>query len=481
MMVQRRSQFLYAAMICVGVAVGAASDRADANILAFDDFSGAGSGVGWASGNDWEGLENGLVSTNPLGQGSVQSFRDFSAPIDPSNAVTYIKVDYAQASPGNGQDWGGLAFFTGTEGAADTETFFLGNPSGASVYGADLKFGGLNLWGSVAIDDAFHTLVARIDTTGADHEYALWVDNANLNSPTAVTTIQGGGPLTGTWGTLRLASSDAVTDNYDNLVIATTAEEAGLIATDLTLTIDRATGAATLSSAASQATVIGYSLSSTAGSLRPTQWTTVAGRYDSAGDGSVDSDEAWSVIASNSNGTLVSEAVASATPGDGGVINASGVDLGDVWARSPIEDVVAKVRLNSGGAQVQVDAQVVFSGVGPALGDLDGDGDLDVADWTSFKSGQGAIDASMTALSAYRMGDLNGDFNHTLADFDLFANAYDAANGVGAFVAMTAAVPEPTALGLLAVATAACFVKGRRRTRALPYVAAMLAIVLVAG
>ena len=37
--------------------------RAEAAILASDDFSGPGSGTGWEAGNDWEGLGGGVVST----------------------------------------------------------------------------------------------------------------------------------------------------------------------------------------------------------------------------------------------------------------------------------------------------------------------------------------------------------------------------------------------------------------------------------
>ena len=45
---------------------------------------------------------------------------------------------------------------------------------------------------------------------------------------------------------------------------------------------------------------------------------------------------------------------------------------------------------------------------------------------------------SLSLAQAYRLGDLDGDLHNDHADFVAFKNAYDIANGAGAFVAMAA-------------------------------------------
>ena len=207
--------------------VGLAATESRAVVLVSDDFSSAASGVGWAAGNAWEALENGHATTMPEGGVHVTNFRDFSTPIDASNGLTYIKIDYAQTAPGNGNQWGGLAFFTGVEGNAGNETFFMGNTAPSNFYSLDLKQGGQIVNSSIPIDNQVHTLIAEIDTTGVDDVYRFWVDNVNLSAPSAVYTMVGGGPIAGPWGTLRLGSEDTTTDTYDNLVIGTSSADVG--------------------------------------------------------------------------------------------------------------------------------------------------------------------------------------------------------------------------------------------------------------
>src|SRR5688572_3407131 len=137
--------------------------RAEAAILASDDFSGPGSGTGWEAGNDWEGLGGGMVST-----ADVASFRDFAAPIDGTNQVTYIRFDFTQSVPGTGAQWGGASLFEGVEGAEATETFFAGDPGQMpNQYGLDLHNDALNgappgdaLMSGIAINNQPHTIIA---------------------------------------------------------------------------------------------------------------------------------------------------------------------------------------------------------------------------------------------------------------------------------------------------------------------------------
>jgi glucose/arabinose dehydrogenase len=83
-------------------------------------------------------------------------------------------------------------------------------------------------------------------------------------------------------------------------------------------------------------------------------------------------------------------------------------------------------------------------------GDLNFDQMVTGSDWTLFKAGQGADFTGLSFIEAFALGDLDGDFDHDLADFLSFRAAYDAANGVGAFQKLTG-VPEPAGITLVAV------------------------------
>ena len=55
------------------------------------------------------------------------------------------------------------------------------------------------------------------------------------------------------------------------------------------------------------------------------------------------------------------------------------------------------------------------------------------ADWVIFRTNQQTNLTSLSKAQAYRLGDLDGDLHDDFADFVLFKNAYDIANGAGAF------------------------------------------------
>jgi endonuclease/exonuclease/phosphatase family metal-dependent hydrolase len=87
---------------------------------------------------------------------------------------------------------------------------------------------------------------------------------------------------------------------------------------------------------------------------------------------------------------------------------------------------------------------------GLIVGDFNGDGQLDLADWTTLRTNQLADLSGLTSDQAYQRGDLNRDFRNDYADFAEFKLVFDGLNGVGAFDAMAAGVPEPSTAALLA-------------------------------
>jgi hypothetical protein len=82
------------------------------------------------------------------------------------------------------------------------------------------------------------------------------------------------------------------------------------------------------------------------------------------------------------------------------------------------------------------------------VGDLDKDGDVDLADYALLMSGLHTDLTGLSADQARERGDLNGDFRSDFDDFVLFRGAYDMAHGAGAFSALNT-VPEPTTIALV--------------------------------
>jgi hypothetical protein len=200
------------------------------------------------------------------------------------------------------------------------------------------------------------------------------------------------------------------------------------------LTIDRGTGTMTLTNTTGGADlhVLGYSLTSTAGSFKPAQWSRLGRSFrqlSGSGNNLAEMDFFGSGIA---------------------ISNVTPLNLGDAWNRTPYQDVQGQLLLEDG---TQLTASIQYTGTPIPSGDLNGDSAVNSADWALFKAGAGSSLAGFSKGQSYLKGDLNGDLKHDLLDFVAFRTAYNAASGAGAFEAMLAAVPEPSAGLLLVVGT----------------------------
>jgi hypothetical protein len=80
---------------------------------------------------------------------------------------------------------------------------------------------------------------------------------------------------------------------------------------------------------------------------------------------------------------------------------------------------------------------------GQVLGDLNGDHEIDLFDFEDFVAAMYTNLSGLSAADAYAKGDLNGDLKNDAKDFVLFRQYFNAANGNNAFEKAMAHVPEP--------------------------------------
>ncbi|MBN1852494.1 MAG: PEP-CTERM sorting domain-containing protein [Pirellulales bacterium] len=234
------------------------------------------------------------------------------------------------------------------------------------------------------------------------------------------------------------------------------------------LTINRETGAMTLKNDTAQPMNMALlSIRSDAGAFEPANWTSIAGNYDSAGNGTVSSDE-WLLVSESP------DELCESTLGIGTLDPGEQVNLGTAWGKyyRDLFDVHAEYLDTNTDTVLKIKLDFVGNdGASFEYGDLNFDGAINVTDWGLYRSGLGGSFTGQYAADTYQIGDMDGDLDNDLADFRLFEGAYDAANGAGALAAL---IPEPNAFVLLALGGLVALAIRRRRF------AAMLATFVIA-
>jgi hypothetical protein len=309
-------------------------------------------------------------------------------------------------------------------------------------------------FGSLYVDFRNSSNVSLGNAVVSDNDTSTWSQNFRGGAiPVGTATVR-----VSVFGTAFSGGPDGYIDNVDFQV---TNE---IIQPTLGITVNRDTGGLTLFNQTGGAVNIkSYSITSAFEALDPANWLSIADNYDagSPGPNQVDAAHNWSELTDpTANGDLSEADLQSA---DGAALaHTRTVNLGTsaAWIRNPTEDLVFQY---ISGSQI-VQGLVLYTGHGGVpfvTGDLNTDGAINTADWTIFRTNQQTNLTSKSLAEAYRLGDLTGDRLNDHADFVLFKTAYDAANGTGAFVAMLAAVPEPSSV--LLVLTAGLFSLPLRR------------------
>ena len=132
-----------------------------------------------------------------------------------------------------------------------------------------------------------------------------------------------------------------------------------------------------------------------------------------------------------------------ATFGPGGLAT---LNLGNVWTKSPFENVAVNLTLN--GSNFVLPVPVTFTGGSPIIfGDFDQDGNVDVEDYRVVLRGLNQAQPGLTDSQSYLLGDLTGDQQTNFSDLVSFRDIYDANNGAGAFALLAGGqIPEPSSI-----------------------------------
>jgi hypothetical protein len=247
---------------------------------------------------------------------------------------------------------------------------------------------------------------------------------------------------------------------YDHALSATEVSQSFTTGPDAialpVLVINRDTGGVSI---ANQSTgnlqLKGYSISSAAGSLNPTTWTSI-----DAGN-TFDPNGTWA--AQSSTATRLAESVTGGTLDGGTLAGNTSSGVGTPWIKTPFEDVVFGYTLGDDSTGFGF---VQYTGNGGAAfgrSDLNGDGAVNVADWSLFVPNSFTTFTSDTTAAAYRKGDLDGDKDNDYADFQLFKTDFIAANGAAAFAELGGVVPETSSVVLAAIALSTVGLRVRRQ------------------
>lgn len=251
------------------------------------------------------------------------------------------------------------------------------------------------------------------------------------------------------------------------IAASSTAGPAGLAGP--TLTINRDTGAVTLSNQQAAIQVFSYSITSASGGLNPANWTTVAGHFDSAGNGSFDSNDTWSTTALTKTAITEEEPFGDGGAEDGGTLGTVTFSANGGWIKSFREDVAITTQALVNGVPTTLIPDIKYVGNGGLpfkRSDLNFDNAINGNDWIVFRNNNlVALDPNLSDAQTAALGDLNGDGVSNFLDFRLFQADFDAANGVGALNALVSAVPEPSSIALSLSAVSGLLFSGRASRR----------------
>jgi hypothetical protein len=379
---------------------------------------------------------------------------DAGAGEDANLGYDYIMV---QPTRGAGQLYSRVAI---TDGTYSEET----GVDGAIVAGAGQKHFAVTIDSSAGVDNTTLSYYLNGALVGSATGTGDLADVGNAVAYLGRSVYMNDPYFTGSINEFRI-HDDILTPTQ--IAASSTTGPAGLAGP--TLTINRDTGAVTLTNQQAAIQVFSYSITSASGGLNPANWTTVAGHFDSAGNGSFDSNDVWSTTALTKTAITEEEPFGDGGAEDGGTLGSVTFSANGGWIKSFREDVAITTQALVNGVPTTLIPDIKYIGNGGQAfkrSDLNFDNSINGNDWIVFRTNNlVTLDPNLSDAQTAALGDLNGDGISNFQDFRLFQADFDAVNGVGALAALVGAVPEPTSLSLGGVAVASLLFSGRSRRR----------------
>ena len=245
--------------------------------------------------------------------------------------------------------------------------------------------------------------------------------------------------------------------------------EVQLIADDpATLVVNRQTGEVTIR-AEQDIAFSGYRIASLSSEgLNDAAWNSITAS-------GADPNDTWEITSVPGAQDILAEQALPTGANDGFILSAgNSLSLGHLWTAmlpGSFEDL--NFSLFGTNGKLIADA-IVYEGAEIQLGDYSGNGTIGPEDWAIFRAGFGGNFQGLTAAEAYLSGDLDGDFDSDIYDF----NRLIAMAGGPAALMGTSAVPEPSAVWLLTVAVIGG-ITWRTRRRISPRAVAILAAMVI--
>ncbi len=206
-----------------------------------------------------------------------------------------------------------------------------------------------------------------------------------------------------------------------------------------TLVVNRQTGEVRIR-ADQNVTFSAYELESLILGLNPSGWNSITST-------NADPNDTWTITSATAQ--LMAEQDLPTGANDGISLSAgSSLSLGNVWQALPVT-YENGLNFSLFGLTGNLIADgVEFEGTEIPLGDYSGNGTVGPEDWPFFRAGMGGNYQGLSISEAYLGGDLDGDFDSDIYDFNLFVAS------AGGFAALfgTSQIPEPSSVMLVAAA-----------------------------
>ena len=240
---------------------------------------------------------------------------------------------------------------------------------------------------------------------------------------------------------------------------------------NLYMEVDRDTGSAKLVNDLSPKNMILYQIGSAKGALNSTGWAPITNNGDQDSGATIDPDDLWQInMQTNTN---LSEQIQAGGAGNGAVFDSDDIPLGNIWTKSPFEDVqFTMTYLDASFIEQQLSVPVFFVN-GPddapfSRSDFNLDGDVNTSDYLILRANHLKNLGGTLHIDTFDLGDVNGDLVNNYLDFRIFKADFIAANGAAAFESMVAslgAVPEPSSVSLFVLGMVAGGLALRRTAR----------------